>query len=83
MIAQRKHTNEVVDMSDEATVQAAVTLLSRSSTQRPPTLLSYRWFCEICGMVHAGSAPAICESCGGSLALAHQDDICREMGSRW
>ena len=78
MIAQRKHTIDAVDMSDEATVQAAVTLLNRR-----PALLSYRWICEICGMVHAGSAPSTCESCGGSVALAHQDDICREMGSRW
>jgi rubrerythrin len=78
MIAQRKHTNEAVEMSDEATVQAAMKLLSRR-----PALLSYRWVCETCGMVHAGSAPASCESCGGLVELAHSDTICREMGSRW
>lgn len=78
MIAQRKHTNDVVDLSDEATVQAAVTFLSRR-----PTTISYRWICETCGMLHAGSAPSACESCGGVVALAHPHDICRELGSRW
>ncbi len=78
MIAQRKHTNDVVEMSDAAAVQAAVSMLTRR-----PTLLSYRWVCETCGMIHAGSTPTICESCGGSLTVAHSDDVCREMGSRW
>ena len=78
MIAQRKNTNDAVDMSDDATVQAAVTFLKRR-----PTLLSYRWICETCGMVHAGASPSTCDSCGGTVTLAHQDDICREMGSRW
>jgi rubrerythrin len=78
MIAQRKYTNDAVDLSDVATVQAAMNLLSRR-----PTPLSYRWVCETCGMIHTGSAPSNCESCGGSVSLAHPDDICREMGSRW
>ncbi len=78
MIAQRKNTNDAVEMSDDATVQAAITLLSRR-----PTPLSYRWICETCGMVHPGSAPSACESCGSTVALAHRDDISREMGSRW
>ena len=78
MIAQRKNTSDVVDLSDDATVQAAITFLSRR-----PTLLSYRWVCETCGMIHSGSAPSSCESCGGAVTLAHQGDICREMGSRW
>lgn len=78
MIAQRKLTNDVVELSDEATVQAAVSLLSRQ-----PTLLSQRWLCETCGMIHTGSMPDSCDSCGGSVALAHKDAVCREMGSHW
>ena len=77
MIAQRKHTNDVVEMSDEATVQAAVMFLNRR-----PTLISYRWTCQTCGMIHTVSSPATCESCGGSLEIARQEDICREMGGR-
>lgn len=78
MIAQGKSTNDAVDLSDVATVQAAMELLSRR-----PTLFSYRWVCEICGMIHAGSTPSSCESCGGPVSLAHPNDIPREMGSRW
>ena len=59
MIAQRKLTNKAVVKSDDAAVQAAVSLLTRR-----PTTISYRWICESCGMVHSGSAPARCESCG-------------------
>jgi rubrerythrin len=78
MIAQGKSTNDVVDLSEVATVQAVMDLLSRR-----PTSLSSRWICETCGMIHTGPAPTSCESCGGSVSLAHPDDIPREMGSRW
>ena len=78
MIAQRKPNNKAVVRSDEATVQAAVTFLSRR-----PTVISYRWLCETCGMIHAGSAPARCESCGKEVTLAHENDLPREMGTRW
>ena len=79
MIAQRKLTNKVVVKSDDAAVQAAVSLLTR----RPPTIISYRWICECCGMVHTGSTPSRCESCGKEVTLAHESDLPREMGSRW
>ena len=78
MIAQRKLTNRAVVKSDDAAVQAAVTLLTRR-----PTAISYRWICECCGMVHTGSAPAECESCGKEVARAHDADIPREMGPHW
>ncbi|HVB75538.1 MAG TPA: hypothetical protein VNE38_18480 [Ktedonobacteraceae bacterium] len=78
MIAQRKPTNKDVVKSDDATVQAAVTLLTRR-----PTAISYRWLCECCGMVHSGSAPAQCESCGKEVTLAHETVLPREMGTRW
>lgn len=77
MIAQRKLTNKAVVKSDDAAVQAAVSLLTR------PTALSYRWICECCGMVHSGSAPAHCESCGKEVTLARESDLPREMGTRW
>ncbi len=78
MIAQRKPINNAVVKSDEATVQAAITLLTRR-----PTTISYRWLCECCGMIHTGSAPAQCESCGQEVTLAHDGDLPREMGTHW
>ncbi|HLX57800.1 MAG TPA: hypothetical protein VKR83_12310 [Ktedonobacteraceae bacterium] len=78
MIAQRIPDNNAVVKSDDATVQAAVMLLMRR-----PTTISYRWICETCGMIHAGSAPAHCESCGKEVTLAHETDLPREMGTRW
>lgn len=78
MIAQRIPDNNAVVKSDDATVQAAVMLLMRR-----PTTISYRWICENCGMIHAGSAPARCESCGKEVTLAHETDLPREMSTRW
>lgn len=74
MIAQRTKTNNVVEMSDEATVQIAVELL----TQNRPVML-YRWECEVCGMVHTGSLPTACDSCGKEEPLIHQPDMHLEM----
>jgi rubrerythrin len=74
MIAQRTKTNNVVEMSVEATVQTAVELL----TQKRPVML-YRWECEVCGMVHTGSLPTACDSCGKEGPLVHQPDMHLEM----
>lgn len=78
MIAQRKLTNRAVVKSDDAAVQAAVSLLTRRGT-----IISYRWICECCGMVHTGSMPVQCESCGKEVTLARESDLPREMGTRW
>lgn len=74
MIAQRTKTNNVVETSDDATVQAAVKLL----TQNRPGML-YRWECEVCGMVHTGPLPTACDSCGKEGSLVHQPDTHLEM----
>jgi len=75
MIAQRTKTNNVVEMSVEATVQTAVELLTQNN--RPVML--YRWECEVCGMVHNGSLPTVCDSCGKEGPLVHQPDMHLEM----
>jgi rubrerythrin len=75
MIAQR---TKVVITSDEATVQAAVKLL----TQRGPVML-YHWECEVCGMVHSGSMPTKCDSCGKEGSLVQRSDVRTEICSRW
>ena len=77
MIAQRTRTNTVVVTSDDATVQAAVRLLTRDW---PVMLL--RWECEVCGMVHTGSKPNVCESCGKEGSLVHQPNVRYEVNSR-
>ena len=77
MIAQSKAIYGIVDLSNDATVQAAEALLKKQ-----PLLRSYRWICVTCGMIHAGSPPSSCDSCGGSLERAHPDAIRREMSAR-
>jgi rubrerythrin len=78
MIAQNIITNDVVMNSDDATVRAAVKLL----TSNQSTML-YRWACETCGMVHTGAMPTSCDSCGADVSLVYQSDFRREINSRW
>lgn len=74
MIAQRTKTNNAVVTSKDATVQAAVELFSQNRA-----IMLYRWECEICGMVHTGTMPAKCDSCGKEGSLVHQPDLHQEM----
>ena len=78
MIAQRTKTNNVVVTSDDATVQAAVKLLTQKQK-----IAVYRWVCEVCGMIHTGAVPTSCDSCGASASsLVNQSDFHWEMNSR-
>lgn len=78
MIAQRIKTNNGVVTSDDATVQAAVKLLTQKQK-----VAAYRWVCEVCGMIHTGAVPASCESCGADASsLVHLSHFRREMNSR-
>lgn len=74
MIAQETRTNNAVVTGNQATVQAAVQLLTPNRA-----VMLYRWECEVCGMVHTGSMPASCDSCGKKGSLVHQPDIHQEM----
>jgi rubrerythrin len=76
MIAQKTTTTRSVARSNDAAVQEAIALLTRTRVQ------VRRWVCEVCGMVHTGSAPDACDSCGAS-ALVQQPDLHREMSSHW
>ncbi len=76
MIAQKTKTNNAVVTSNEATAQAAVKLLSQNRA-----LMLYRWECEVCGMVHTGTLPTACDSCGKEGSLVHQPDLHQEMSS--
>jgi rubrerythrin len=77
MIAQNIIPNDVVMHSDDATVRAAVKLL----TSNQATMVQ-RWVCETCGMIHTGTLPTSCDSCGAP-SLVHQPDFRCEMNSRW
>ena len=78
MIAQRTKINNGVGTSDDATVQAAVKLLTQK--QR---IAAYRWVCEVCGMIHTGAVPASCDSCGADASsIVHLAEFPREMNSR-
>ncbi len=74
MIAQGIRTNDAVVTGNEATVRAAVQLLTPNRA-----VMLYRWECEVCGMVHTGPMPASCDSCGKEGSLVHQPDIHQEM----
>ena len=74
MIAQRTKTNNAVVTSKDATVQAAVELFSQNRA-----IMLYRWECEVCGMVHTGTMPVSCDSCGKEGSLVHQPDLHQEM----
>ena len=74
MIAQRTKTNNAVVTSTDATVQAAVNVFPQNRT-----IMLYRWECEICGMVHTGSMPTRCDSCGKEGSLVLQPDLHQEM----
>ena len=76
MIAQKTTTIRSVAKSKGAAVQEAMELLARTRVQ------VHRWVCEVCGMVHIGTAPDACESCGVST-LVQQPDLHREMSSHW
>lgn len=77
MIAQNIIPNDVVMHSDDATVRAAVKLLTSNQAA-----IVQRWACETCGMIHTGSLPTSCASCGAA-SLVHQPDFRRQINSRW
>lgn len=76
MIIQRPITNTTITASRSAAVQEAMHILSATKPVN-------RWVCEVCGMLHAGSAPHACDCCGSSDALVQDHDTPREMNSRW
>ncbi|HVB62306.1 MAG TPA: hypothetical protein VNE61_14015 [Ktedonobacteraceae bacterium] len=75
MIARKSHST-YASSNREAAVAEAMRLLSQPA-------LAQRWVCEVCGMVHTGSAPDACESCGARHTLTQQTATHRELNSRW
>lgn len=71
MIAQRT----MITRDASPAVQEAERLLA----ERTPV---YRWVCEVCGMIHSGTAPQACDSCGSSDALTQLREQHMEMSGR-
>ena len=76
MITQRTITSDTLSSSHSAAVQEAMHILSEKT-------LTYRWVCEVCGMLHSGSVPSACDCCGSADALVQDHDTPHEMNSRW
>lgn len=74
MIAQKSMIT-IPSIYEDAVKEAMMVISQRPAVQR--------WVCEVCGMVHTGSAPAACDSCGVTDALVRQADTHREIHSRW
>ncbi len=79
MAIQRTRTAAIEAASDVAAIQEAVRVLEQLHSRK---MALRRWVCEACGMIHTGSAPQACESCGAT-SLAHLADFRTEIGSRW
>lgn len=77
MIAPRSTSHNPMEINHEEMVQAVLALLN----QRQIQAIS-RWDCEVCGMIHRGTRPLECESCG-HLVLGQQGDIHCEMNNHW
>lgn len=77
MIAPEHTTSNAIEINEEGTVQAVLALLSQRQVTRIP-----RWVCDVCGMIHIGSTPLTCESCG-SECLTQQADTHCEMNNHW
>lgn len=77
MIAQRNINQNAMEINEKGTMQAILAALSQKPMAHTP-----RWDCEVCGMIHLGSMPLACDSCGSKL-LVCQSHIHREMNSHW
>ncbi len=77
MLAQRINSHSSVKINQDSTVQAALAFLR----QRQPVSVS-RWSCEVCGMIHMGTMPLQCDSCGHET-LIHQPASPSEINNHW
>jgi rubrerythrin len=79
MFVQRTKTATIEAASEVAAIQEAMRVLEQH--HRKPTV--QRWVCEVCGMIHTGSLPQACDSCGSDVSLVQLSDFRTEMNSRW
>ena len=80
MFVHRTKTTTVTITSDGGAIQEATRVLEQ---HRLSKATMQRWVCEVCGMIHIGSAPETCDSCGKYASLVPQTDFRTEISSRW
>ncbi len=66
-------------ISHETVVEEATEILRQQQVKK---IRVQRWVCEVCGMIHTGTPPSTCDSCGASHALVRQTDFKREIHRR-
>ncbi len=77
MIAPGNTNHTANETTKQNTSQAALAVLERREPVCTP-----RWACDVCGMIHTGTVPLKCDSCGSEL-LSQQPDTHCEMNSHW
>jgi len=80
MSVQRTKTTTLETTSDLAAVQEAMRVLEQHRLNKTNV---QRWVCEVCGMIHTGSAPEACDSCGSNVSLVQLSDFRTEISSHW
>ncbi len=71
------NTSHQTNETPSNTRQAVLALLEH----RQPVCIP-RWSCDVCGMLHTGTIPLKCDSCGSEL-LSQQPEMHCEMNSHW
>ncbi len=80
MSAHRTKITTLEAISDLAAVLEAMRVLEQHRSNKTNV---QRWVCEVCGMIHTGSAPEACDSCGSNVSLVQLPDFRREINSHW
>jgi len=74
MVAQNTITSKTIVHNNNSVIDEAVRVASTGKKIGPQ-----RWVCEVCGMVHTGTRPVACDSCGASTAIVQKPDQHIEM----
>ena len=79
MLTSRTETDSV-SHGETPVIQEAITVLNLYQAHRT---IAQRWVCEVCGMIHTGTVPDACESCGSTTAIVQLQNLRSEINSRW
>jgi rubrerythrin len=80
MSAHRTKITTLEAISGLAAVLEAMRVLEQHRSNKTNV---QRWVCEVCGMIHTGSVPEACDSCGSNVSLVQLPDFRTEINSHW